>query len=586
MAYLQFIGLSSNDHGYIWVYDAGSQLGYTNNGVFSDVSCVLHGLDDGDYVVDFYRTRGNGGIFKSSHAYSESDKLMFLLPEFTKDIAFKVKPCKAFPPDLTPVLEIPSFDNYTAMSGITTLTATATDDQGIQRVEFYIDNVLRFTDLKLPYSYDWDTRYFDDGRHSLKVRAVDTAGNESFAKSSLTVYQTRGPSLMIYDDSLASGWSANGRQMTSSLNNPSLVYRGDYSIKCLFPVVGGNFILRPDSPLVAGDYEALQFFVRGSAGGEILSPSLEMTTGEQYGKWLDETHLEGGSVSNSEWKAVRFKFDEHHVPKSSWIESIQIGSPTGDIEVYLDEILFTLSPPPVFKDNPPPVTINSPADGTSISGFTRVSVSATDDNGIDRVEFYVDGTLRQMDDTGPGYRFGWDTTTETLGMHALQILAYDTVGQNAVDEATVEVLEPDPNASSPFPVEDFETGDFSSFNWQRYGSDAYWPITSDVSNGDLYSAQAGSINDNESSSLRLTYQCKGGEISFFLKVSSESGYDYLQFYIDGEKQEEWSGEEDWVEVSFLVSPGTRTFEWVYEKDSSASTGEDTAWIDDIVFPMD
>ena len=51
------------------------------------------------------------------------------------------------------------------------------------------------------------------------------------------------------------------------------------------------------------------------------------------------------------------------------------------------------------------------------------------------------------------------------------------------------------------------------------------------------------------------------------------------------EKDEWSGTEDWAEVSFAVTEGSRTFEWTYTKDSSASDGEDTAWIDDIVFPI-
>jgi thioredoxin 1 len=78
--------------------------------------------------------------------------------------------------------------------------------------------------------------------------------------------------------------------------------------------------------------------------------------------------------------------------------------------------------------------------------------------------------------------------------------------------------------------------------------------------------------------------CVSGDITFYRKVSSELGCDYLEFYIDGVEKGEWSGEEDWAEVSFHVDGGTKTFEWVYSKDASVSTGDDTAWIDDIVFP--
>jgi hypothetical protein len=50
------------------------------------------------------------------------------------------------------------------------------------------------------------------------------------------------------------------------------------------------------------------------------------------------------------------------------------------------------------------------------------------------------------------------------------------------------------------------------------------------------------------------------------------------------EKDKWSGDEDWAEMSFPVTAGTRTFEWTYSKDGSESIDDDTAWIDDIVFP--
>ena len=92
IGYLQFIGLSGNNHAYIWIYDVGSQRGRTDHGVFTDVNCVLNGLGDGDYVVDFYETRGTGGLFKSNYCQAENGELVIEFPQFTRDIAVKVKP--------------------------------------------------------------------------------------------------------------------------------------------------------------------------------------------------------------------------------------------------------------------------------------------------------------------------------------------------------------------------------------------------------------------------------------------------------------------------------------------------------------
>jgi len=134
-------------------------------------------------------------------------------------------------------------------------------------------------------------------------------------------------------------------------------------------------------------------------------------------------------------------------------------------------------------------------------------------------------------------------------------------------------------------VEDFETGDFSRLSW-KHGGDENWSVTSQQKHSGAYSAKAGSIEDDQSTTLQVTLDCVSGNITFYRKVSSESDCDYLQFSIDGVEKSRWSGEEDWAEVSFGVTAGTRTFEWTYSKDGSESEGDDTAWIDDVVFPSE
>lgn len=168
------------------------------------------------------------------------------------------------------------------------------------------------------------------------------------------------------------------------------------------------------------------------------------------------------------------------------------------------------------------------------------------------------------------------------GIHKLEVtmLKTPTIWNLVVDFIDVNA----PNCGNSIELEEgFETGDFSKFDWE-FSGDADWKITSGEKNSGSYSAQAGSIEDEERSSLNVTLDCISGDISFYCKVSSESGYDYLRFYIDGAKKDEWSGEQNWTEVSFPVTEGTRTFTWTYSKDSSVSGGDDTSWIDDIVFP--
>lgn len=129
----------------------------------------------------------------------------------------------------------------------------------------------------------------------------------------------------------------------------------------------------------------------------------------------------------------------------------------------------------------------------------------------------------------------------------------------------------------------FETGDFESLGWLRSGF-PFWKVISSRSRSGSYCAQAGPIEDGGRTALMIWAQCRSGQITFWRKVSSERNYDVMRFSIDQKVMAEWSGELDWKRVSFWVEEGSHTFSWEYSKDDSSSSGNDTAWIDDVMFP--
>jgi hypothetical protein len=133
--------------------------------------------------------------------------------------------------------------------------------------------------------------------------------------------------------------------------------------------------------------------------------------------------------------------------------------------------------------------------------------------------------------------------------------------------------------------EDFETGDLSSFNWQQDGN-TYWEITNSFPFEGFYSLKSGDISGNQSSEIYLQYEVmEPDSITFFRKVSSEEGYDFLRFYINNDLAGEWSGNNSgWRRESFPVGSGMNTFRWVYMKDGGLSVGSDCGWIDYIVLP--
>ena len=133
-------------------------------------------------------------------------------------------------------------------------------------------------------------------------------------------------------------------------------------------------------------------------------------------------------------------------------------------------------------------------------------------------------------------------------------------------------------------IEDFETGDFSQFEWE-FGGNADWLISDQNPYEGVYSAQSGDIGDNQTSSLFVSYEVYSPEdISFWLRVSSEGNYDYLRFFVDNIEMGSWAGEVAWQQATFSVTAGFHTFKWEYDKDYSVSTGADACWIDLISFP--
>ncbi len=132
-------------------------------------------------------------------------------------------------------------------------------------------------------------------------------------------------------------------------------------------------------------------------------------------------------------------------------------------------------------------------------------------------------------------------------------------------------------------AEDFETGDFSSYLWDQ-GSTP-WTITTNDPQEGTYSAQSGSIGHNSSSEISITMEITDTDmLTFWYKVSSEATYDFLNFYLDGNLIEAWSGEISWTQYSLSVSSGEHTFKWAYAKDGLVSNGDDAAYLDFIEFP--
>jgi hypothetical protein len=144
----------------------------------------------------------------------------------------------------SPVVIITFPANGATVSGDTVfVSATATDNKGVNRVEFWVDGIKSFTDNSSPYSFPWLILVFNDSTdHIVQAIAYDASGNVDTASISATVRVTPGfqfisslatvgvaYNLFVWGDYVAVAAQANGVEIYNIANPASPTYVSTYS---------------------------------------------------------------------------------------------------------------------------------------------------------------------------------------------------------------------------------------------------------------------------------------------------------------------------------------------------------------------
>jgi hypothetical protein len=130
----------------------------------------------------------------------------------------------------------------------------------------------------------------------------------------------------------------------------------------------------------------------------------------------------------------------------------------------------------------------------------------------------------------------------------------------------------------------FESGNFTGLGWTTGGNQPWIIQNTNVAAG-LFAARSGVIGPSQASSLFLGGSYRAGVGSFDLRVSSELGWDFLSFHLDGVQLQQWSGDVGWTPFAFPISAGAHTLEWRYAKDPNINFGLDAAFLDNVNLPV-
>ena len=145
----------------------------------------------------------------------------------------------------------------------------------------------------------------------------------------------------------------------------------------------------------------------------------------------------GGVLSSSSATTVIVSFNSNAdaLVDGTYTDTILFINTTNGNGTTTRTVSLVISPVDVSA---PTVSIQSPSDGSTVSGTVSIQVNASDDQSIDYVEIYIDDVLAGQLTTSP-YNYSWDTTSISDGNHSIKAIAYDTAGKTAEVEIDVTV---------------------------------------------------------------------------------------------------------------------------------------------------
>jgi hypothetical protein len=369
-----------------------------------------------------------------------------------------------------PTAAITAPSNGATLSGASVdFTATASDPAGVNKVRFWVDSTYLGFDQTAPYGKVWDTTASSNGSHTLKVEAFDQLGNITTTTIGVTVDNTDNTPPLVDLTAPSDGADVSGapilvRATASDVNginkvqfwlngsylgfdqsapyarqlDPTLFPNGAYTLKAIAFDNSGNSAQDTISITISGnavDTTGPTASITGPSDGATVSGSsvaFTATASDPSGVnkvrfWVDGTYL---------------GFDQTAPYAKTWDTTTTYnGVHTLKIEAFDSLGNLTVQTISVTVDNadatPPTAGIAAPLDGATVSGTVSITATASDDLGVNKVRFWVDGTYLGYDSTAP-YTRSWDSTSVGNGTHTIRVQAVDNAG-NVSSDATISV---------------------------------------------------------------------------------------------------------------------------------------------------
>lgn len=366
----------------------------------------------------------------------------------------------------------------------------------------------------------------------------------------------------------------------------------------------GNIAYRLTNPAIATEY----FMVENRGDGdkwaeftrdkgiviwhidETVNGNFNIAAGDNYGVAIEQADgqfdLEQGDNRGDGGDLFDLnspKFNDNTLPNAAWwdgkISGVQV-EVLGETGARTDVLFGAVPPNTILVDSPNGGEVIFPGSQFRIGWRANLT-------GNVRIELFKAGVFHSLlsaIEPNDG-KFLWPVAASLQGGrdYSIRISSLtNPVPTSDLSDASFTVSE------ATFPADGI-----MPYRWFKPGSaKAGWSVTKSEAYEGTHSLISRKIGDGKTSGIAYRANFKAGNVSFYMRVSSEQGFDFGRFYINGVVQRfadsngrtGLTGQSGWVFASFPVPEGTHTFMWTFEKDDSYEGLNDSAWVDGVSLP--
>ena len=335
------------------------------------------------------------------------------------------------------------------------VSATAADDMGIDRVEFFAGTTLLGSSPVAPYQVTWDTRGLLDGTLDLRAVAFDSIGQSSEARRSVTLDLTA-PQVTLTMPTPGTRLSTGTADLAATVTDASAIALYEF-------LVGGAVVWTSTSPpfsttvtgLASGPIAitARATDLAGNAGTADSTvvvdrpPTVRFTAPSASAIVRGSVAIVAEAQDDNSVARVEFFVDGQSLivdttaPYGATFDAVSAAQgPHALVAIATDDQgqMTQAQITVTVDDRPPMVTIDAPVATSTVFGIVTISATPSDDVAVSTVSLFADATRLSMVASAP-FAVDWDTCTTTDGPHTVSVSATDGRGQSTTSTINLSV---------------------------------------------------------------------------------------------------------------------------------------------------